>query len=125
MRNIKNAYVILNGKPEGKRPLWRLMCRWEDTIKMYLKDIDLGGVDSIELLSTNIQWQAFVNTSKSLGPIKGREFLYKVSKYQILNEDCDPCNCLVNRLVGWLVGWLVSLLSFLQKSEDRDNWAHY
>jgi hypothetical protein len=69
---------------------------------MYLKDIDLEVVDSIELLSTRIQWQASVNTSKSLGPIKGQEFIYRVSKYQILIEDCDPCNCLVNRLVGWL-----------------------
>jgi hypothetical protein len=109
MRNIKHAYVILDGKPEGKRLLWRPMYGWEDNIKMYLKDIDFEGVDSIELLSTRIRWQASVNNNKSLWPVKGREFLYQINKYQILIKDCDPCSCLVNRLVGWLV----SLLSFL------------
>jgi len=30
------------GKPEGKRPLGRLRCRWEDNIKMDLREV--GGV---------------------------------------------------------------------------------
>jgi hypothetical protein len=33
-----NAYRILVGKPEGKRPLGRLRCRWEDNIKLDLRD---------------------------------------------------------------------------------------
>jgi hypothetical protein len=81
------VYVILDGKPEGKRLLWRPMYGWEGNIKMDLKDIDFEGVDSIELLNTRIQWQVSVNNNKYLGPIKGREFLYQVSKYQILNKD--------------------------------------
>jgi hypothetical protein len=32
-------YRILVGKPEGKRPLGRLRCRWVDNIKMDLKEI--------------------------------------------------------------------------------------
>jgi hypothetical protein len=31
-----NAHRLLVGKPEGKRPLVRSGCRWEDNIKMYL-----------------------------------------------------------------------------------------
>jgi hypothetical protein len=34
-----NAYRVLAGKPEGKRPLGRRRCRWEDNIKMDLREI--------------------------------------------------------------------------------------
>jgi hypothetical protein len=40
-----NAYRILVGKPEGKRPLGRPRCRWEDNIKGYRKEIGWDGVD--------------------------------------------------------------------------------
>jgi hypothetical protein len=36
---------VLVKKPEGKRPLGRPRCRWEDRIRMDRKDIGLGGVD--------------------------------------------------------------------------------
>jgi hypothetical protein len=39
MRELRNAYKILVGKLEGKRPLGRPRCREEDNIKMYLKEI--------------------------------------------------------------------------------------
>jgi len=35
----RNAYKILVGKPEGKRPLGRFKCRWEDNIRMNLWEI--------------------------------------------------------------------------------------
>jgi hypothetical protein len=37
------------GKPEGKRPLRRPRHRWEDRIRMDLREIGLGGVDWIRL----------------------------------------------------------------------------
>jgi hypothetical protein len=36
MRNENN---ILVGKSEGKRPLGRLMCRWKDNTRMYVREI--------------------------------------------------------------------------------------
>jgi hypothetical protein len=39
------AYRVLVGKPEGKPPLLRLRRRWEDTIKIDLKEIGTEGVD--------------------------------------------------------------------------------
>jgi hypothetical protein len=39
MREMKNAYKILDGKPEGKRPLGRPRCRREDTIRMDITEI--------------------------------------------------------------------------------------
>jgi hypothetical protein len=37
------VYKVLVGKPEGKRPLGRPRSRWEDGIRMDLREIDLGG----------------------------------------------------------------------------------
>jgi len=42
---MKNAYDILVGKPEGKRPLGRPRCRWEYNIKMIIREIGWKGVD--------------------------------------------------------------------------------
>jgi hypothetical protein len=57
----KNAYRILVGKPEGKRPLGRPRSRWEDNIKMDLREIGWGGVDRIHLAQDRDQWRAFVS----------------------------------------------------------------
>jgi hypothetical protein len=40
-----DAYKILIGNPEGKRPLGRPMSTWEDNIKMGIREIRFGGVD--------------------------------------------------------------------------------
>jgi hypothetical protein len=42
-------------KTEGKRPLARHWCRWEDNIKTYLQEID-GGVDWINFTSRENKW---------------------------------------------------------------------
>jgi hypothetical protein len=44
---LKNAYKILVGKPEGKRPLWSPMCRWTDTVIMDLREIGCEDVEQI------------------------------------------------------------------------------
>ena len=37
------VYRVFVGKPEGKRPLGRPGCRWEDNIKMELQEVECGG----------------------------------------------------------------------------------
>jgi hypothetical protein len=49
MGEKRNAYIILVGKPEGKRPLGRPRCRWLKNIKMGLAEIEWGGVHWIDL----------------------------------------------------------------------------
>jgi hypothetical protein len=45
MGKIRNAYTILVGKPEGRRSLRRPRHRWEDNIKMDIREIGFGDVD--------------------------------------------------------------------------------
>jgi hypothetical protein len=43
MGEERNVYKVLVGKPEGKRPLGRPRHRWEDGIRMDLRETGLGG----------------------------------------------------------------------------------
>jgi hypothetical protein len=61
-----NAYRILVGKPEGKRPLGRLRRRWVDSIKMDVREIGWDGMDWIHLAQDRDQWRALVNTVMNL-----------------------------------------------------------
>ena len=45
----RGAYRVLVGKPEGKRPLGRPRCRWDDNIKMDLHEVGCWGMDWIDL----------------------------------------------------------------------------
>jgi hypothetical protein len=62
----RNAYRILVGKPEGKRPQGRPRHRWVDNIKMDLKEIGWGGMDWIDLVPDRDQWKALVNMIMNL-----------------------------------------------------------
>ena len=54
------------GKPEGKRPLGRPRCRWEDNIKMDLQEVECGGVGGIELAQDRDSWRALLNAVMNL-----------------------------------------------------------
>jgi len=57
----RGVHRVLVGKPEGKRPLGRPRHRWEDNIKMYLREVG-GDGDWIELAQDRDRWRALVNT---------------------------------------------------------------
>jgi hypothetical protein len=56
------VYRVLVGRPEGKRPLGRPRRRWEDSIKMNLREIGIDEANWIRLAQDRVQWRAFVNT---------------------------------------------------------------
>jgi hypothetical protein len=58
----RNPYRVLVGKPEGKRPLGRPRRRWQDTIRMDLKEIECGGMEWIDLAQDIDHWRALLNT---------------------------------------------------------------
>jgi hypothetical protein len=61
-----NAYRVLVGKPEGWRPLESPRRRWEDNVKMDLREIGCGGMDWIDLAQDRNEWRALVNTVMNL-----------------------------------------------------------
>jgi hypothetical protein len=61
MGETRNAYRILVGESEGKRPLGRPRRRWVDNIKMDLREIEWDGMYWIELAQDSDQWRALVN----------------------------------------------------------------
>jgi hypothetical protein len=67
---------MLVGKTEGNSPLGRSRRRWEDNIKMDLKEIGWWGVDLIHLAVDTDRWRTAVNTAMSLRvPLKTENFL--------------------------------------------------
>jgi hypothetical protein len=66
MGEKRNAYRILVGKPEEKRPLERPGHRWENNVKMYVREIGWGGMNWINLAHYREQWRALVNTVMNL-----------------------------------------------------------
>ena len=57
----RGVHRILVGKPEGKRPLQRPRRRWEDNIKMDLKEVGGGCGDWMELAQDRDSWRALVS----------------------------------------------------------------
>jgi hypothetical protein len=66
MGEERKVYKVLVGKPEGKRPLGRPRHRWEDGIRMDLREIGLGGVDWIRLAQDGYRWRAVVSAVMNL-----------------------------------------------------------
>jgi hypothetical protein len=62
----RNVYRVLVGKPEGKRPRGRPWSRWEDGIRMDLREIGWGSVECIQLAHDRGRWRAVVNTVMNL-----------------------------------------------------------
>jgi hypothetical protein len=63
----RKVYKVLVGKPEGKRPLGRPRRRWEDVIRMDLRESGLGGgVDWIRLAQDRDGWRAVVSAVMNL-----------------------------------------------------------
>jgi hypothetical protein len=63
---VRGAYNILVGRPEGRRSLVRPRRRWEDNIKMDLREIWFGDVDWIHWAQNRDGWWAVVNTVMNL-----------------------------------------------------------
>jgi hypothetical protein len=66
MGEKRNAYRLLVGKPEGKRPLGRPRHRWVDNIRMDLGEVVWGDVGWIGLAQDRDRWRALLNSVLNL-----------------------------------------------------------
>jgi hypothetical protein len=62
MGEKRNAYRLLVGRPDRKRPLGRPRRRWADNIKRDLVEVGWGDVDLIGLAQNRDRWRALVNS---------------------------------------------------------------
>jgi hypothetical protein len=70
----RNVYRVLAGNTEGKRPLARLRRRWEDGIKMDLRELGWGGVEWVHLAQDRDRWWALVNAVMNLRVLAPRSW---------------------------------------------------
>jgi hypothetical protein len=66
MGEERKVYKVLVGKPERKRPLDRPRRRWENEIRMDLRETGLGGVDWVRLAQDRDRWRAVVSAVMNL-----------------------------------------------------------
>jgi hypothetical protein len=65
-RERRGVYRVLVRKPEGKRPLGRHRRRWENDIKMDIREMGCGGMDWIDPAQDWNRWRALVNAVMNL-----------------------------------------------------------
>ena len=66
MEQSRNAYRVLVGKPEGKRPLGRPRCSWEDNIIMDLREVGCDPGKWTDLAEDRDQWRTYVRAVMNL-----------------------------------------------------------
>jgi hypothetical protein len=66
MGEERNVCKVLMGKPEGKSPLGRARRRWEDGIRMNLRETGWGSIDWIQLAQDRDRWRAVVSAVMNL-----------------------------------------------------------
>jgi hypothetical protein len=62
----RESIRILVGRPDGRRPLGKPRCRWEDDIKMDLQEVGWDGVAWIDVVHDRDRWRALVNAVMNL-----------------------------------------------------------
>ena len=66
MEEGRSAFKMLTGKPLGKRPFWRTRSRWEDNIRMDLKEIGTNTRKWVDSAQDRNYWRALVNSALNL-----------------------------------------------------------
>jgi hypothetical protein len=99
---MRSAYRILPGKPEGMRQLERLSCRWKDNIEVNNKVLTCR----LELYCPDMN-RCRAHISETSGSIKGEDLIYLMSAS---GKHFVPAKYLVVSLVGWSVAQCVRSL---------------
>jgi hypothetical protein len=84
MGEDRKVYKVWVGKPEGKRPLGRPRRRWEDGVRMDLRENGLGGVDWIRLAQDRDRWRAVVSAVMNLRVLAPRSLRVYTYIYMLI-----------------------------------------
>jgi hypothetical protein len=92
MEEVRGVYGGLFGRPEGKRPLGRPRRRWDDNIKMYVRDIGIYGANWIQLAQDGGPVAGLCEYgNEPSGSIKKTGYSFdKLSDYQLIKEYPAP-----------------------------------
>ena len=66
MKEGRSAFKILAGKSTGKRPIRRPRRRWENIIRIYLKEIVVNTRSWVDWAQDRVYWRAFMNSALNL-----------------------------------------------------------
>ena len=66
MEDYRSAFKILTGTPAGKRPLGKPRRRWEDTIRMDIKEMGINTRNWVDSAQDTDYWRALVNATLNL-----------------------------------------------------------
>jgi hypothetical protein len=90
MGEKRNAYGILVGRPKGKRPLRRPRHRWVDDIKIYLREMGWGGMNSIDLAQDRDYWSSCEHGNEHSGYITFWEVVEWLRNWRLLENGSAP-----------------------------------
>ncbi|KAJ4450628.1 hypothetical protein ANN_02056 [Periplaneta americana] len=87
MGESRNSYRVLVGRPEGKRPLGRPRRRWEDNIKMDLREVGYDDREWINLAQDRDQWRAYVRAAMNLRSQQNTQVYHHHHQYHTIREN--------------------------------------
>ena len=129
MEEGRSAFKILTGKPIGKRPLERPRRRWEDIIRMDLKEIGINTRNWIFSTQDRDYWKALVNLRFHMT----KSVLFYV-RHRTEVAHSDPGVRFIIKLAGaypasWIFGKLLAYssnpgLESQQRLRDSTGWCH-
>ncbi|KAJ4439483.1 hypothetical protein ANN_07607, partial [Periplaneta americana] len=124
MGEPRNAYRVLVGRPEGKRPLGRPRRRWEDNIKVDLRGVGYDDRKWINLAQNRGQWRAYVRAAvnlPTLNPRRDPTVNQRDGNRTVPVQDCkvDVCLCLQSKMVDH-VSSSVTILARIAGNEAAD-----
>ncbi|KAJ4429655.1 hypothetical protein ANN_21856 [Periplaneta americana] len=115
MGESRNAYRVLVGRPEGKRPLGRPRRRWEDNIKMDLREVGYDDREWINFAQDRDQWRAYVGAAMNLR-LRGGIGRFPATSH--VNATFSELCCLH---CDWLPNVIVSYLGYqISYEEEKD-----
>ncbi|KAJ4446810.1 hypothetical protein ANN_13508 [Periplaneta americana] len=94
MGESRNAYRVLVGRPEGKRPLGRPRRRWEDNIKVDLREVGYDGRDWINLAQDRDQWRTYVRAAMNLRCVELEHVRRQYLPPSMLSQNRSSLACL-------------------------------